>query len=260
MHRSSLRSVLVVLSILALGSAAATALAPPAGGAVATSQSDPRAVELAESVMAAMGGEDAWNATRYISWDFMGRGRLHWWDKWTGNHRIETTRDGDELVMLFNINTMEGRYWRNGEQVIDPAEVEELSDQAHAAWINDTYWMFMPYKLLDPGVTLEYRGEAELPDGRPAHVLQLTFENVGRTPQNRYLVYVADDTGLVEQWSWFRGASDAEPQFTLPWAGWQRFGAILLCTDHGRGADWDIQVHEELPDSVFTSPEPVSTR
>lgn len=261
MNRDSLPAVAALPLILALVPPPATPVVPAAFAQPETTQSDRRAVEIAESVMEAMGGRQAWDETRYISWDFMGRDRRHWWDKWTGNHRIETTtQDGDDLVMLFNINTMEGRFWRNGQEVTDPDEVEELRDRAHGMWINDTYWMFMPYKLLDPGVTLEYMGEEEMQDGRVADVLQLTFDDVGRTPQNRYLVYVARDSGLVEQWSWFRNASDAEPQFTLPWDDWQRFGDIMLCTDHGRGADWDIQVHEELPEPVFTSPEPVAVR
>jgi len=252
MHRGLQRSLPILVLALLL-----TAALPLAGAG--TGQSDSRATAIAESVMVAMGGQEAWENTRYISWDFFGRGRLHWWDKWTGNHRLEYTNDADErIVALFDVDTMEGRFWRDGEEVTDAAALEELKDAAHGAWINDTYWMFMPYKLLDPGVTLEYQGEAEMQDGTMADVLQLTFDDVGRTPQNRYLVYVAKDSGLVEQWSWFRDASDAEPQFTLPWAGWQRFGDIMLCTDHGRGAGWDIRVHDELPESVFTSPDPVT--
>jgi hypothetical protein len=117
--------------------------------------------------------------------------------------------------------------------------------------------MFMPYKLLDPGVTLRYGGEKEMEDGRGADVLVLTFEEVGYTPENKYDVFVARDTGLVEQWSFYRNADDEEPSFTLPWTGWREFGGILLATDHGREKDWDIAVPESLPRTVFTSPDPV---
>ena len=30
---------------------------------------------------------------------------------------------------------------------------------AYAIWVNDTYWLLMPYKMKDPGVTLAYDGE-----------------------------------------------------------------------------------------------------
>ena len=42
---------------------------PPAPG-FDIEHSDPAAVELADSVMAAMGGRDNWDNTRFISWNF----------------------------------------------------------------------------------------------------------------------------------------------------------------------------------------------
>jgi len=220
-------------------------------------QSDQKATEIARATLDAMGGEEAWNNTRYISWKFMG-GRLHVWDKWTGNHRIEQeTQDGDTLVSLLNINTGNGRIFLNGVEITDAEELAQRQNRAVGYWINDTYWMFMPYKLLDPGVTLKYLGEKPMQDGRDADVVQLTFEDVGNTPDNKYEVFVAKDTGLVEQWSHWTNASDPEPRFTMPWAGWQRIGNIMLATDHGRDRDWSIHVYDSLPETVFTDPEPL---
>ena len=48
----------------------------------------------------------------------------------------------------------------------DMVSVQEYLELGHRTWINDSYWMFMPYKLLDPGVTLAYAGERALEDGR----------------------------------------------------------------------------------------------
>ncbi len=210
--------------------------------------------------MDAMGGQDAWDNTRHLSWNFMGRGRLHHWDKWTGNVRIETAagqnRQGEPTpttLTLMNINTREGRAWVDGEEVFGE-QLDERLDGGWRAWVNDAYWMFMPYKLLDPGVNLTYVGEDIMEDDREADVLQLTFESVGVTPDNRYLVYVARDSGLVEQWSWFASRDQAEPGFTRPWADWERFGDIMIATDHGFGAEWDIAVHDSLPEAVYTDP------
>ena len=44
----------------------------------------------------------------------------------------------------------------------------------------------MPYKLKDSGVTLKYKGQDTLETGHPAEKLQLTFEEVGKTPENKY--------------------------------------------------------------------------
>jgi len=219
---------------------------------ITAQQSDARAIAIAEQLMEKMGGQEAWNNTRYIRWSFFGR-RTHYWDKWTGNHRIES----DGRVVLFNANTREGRAWQDKQEIIDPTALAEALEEAYGRWINDTYWMFMPYKLLDPGVTLAFVGEQPMADGRSSEVLQLTFESVGLTPQNRYLVFVASDTGLVEQWSYFRDTADTEPGFTAPWENWQQFGNIMLATGHGRDADWEIAVFPELPASVFENPDPV---
>ena len=218
--------------------------------------SDSRAIEIAQSVIERMGGWESWDNTRCLSWRFFGR-RMHHWDKWTGDVRIEGPAGDDDYLWLMNVNTTQGRVWKNGEEINDTEELAEALLTGRKVWVNDSYWLVMPYKLLDPGVTLKYSGEREMADGRAADVLKLTFgEGVGYTPENRYEVFVAKDTGLVEQWSFYRNAPDEEPGFTLPWQGWQEFGRIMLATGRGRGMDWEIAVHDELPESVFNSPEP----
>lgn len=226
---------------------------PPAPGFNAEA-SDPRAVEIADEVMAAMGGREAWDATRYLAWNFFGM-RSHVWDKWTGDARFEP----EDRVVLFNVHRPEeGRVFAQGEEVTDEAERAKWLDNAYKAWINDSYWLLMPYKLKDTGVTLNYMGEGELPDGREADVVQLTFEDVGVTPQNKYHVLVSLDRRLVEEWAFFPTRETEEPQFRTPWADWREYGAILLSGDRGQRKIEDIHVFDELPRSVFESPEPVS--
>jgi hypothetical protein len=246
-------TTLILVGLLAAGQLTAREENPPAPGFDAAG-SDTRAIEIADAVMTAMGGRDAWDATRYLSWNFFGR-RTHVWDRWTGDLRFE---QGDQLV-LTNIHDKSGRAWEGGEEVTDPAERERLLENTYRAWINDSYWLLMPYKLKDSGVTLELAGEGELPDGRPAWILQLTFEDVGVTPQNKYDVYVAKDTELVEQWSFYPTVDQEEPAFTTPWANWQKHGAILLSGDRGelRGNPaqlTDVRVFDSLPEAVFESP------
>lgn len=223
-----------------------------------TPESDARAIEIAQSVMERMGGWEAWDATRYVSWNFFGR-RTHYWDRGSGDLRLELPTEEGRYLVLMNVRTREGRAWKDGAPIEDATEAAELLQQAHETWINDAYWMFMPYKLLDPGVTLKYGGERNMEDGRAANVLELTFgDGVGYTPENRYEVLVAVDSGLVEQWNFYADAADGEPRFRMPWSGWEPFGRIKLATSHGRDADWEIAVHDELPRSVFESPEPVA--
>ena len=218
--------------------------------------SDPEAVALAKDVMRRMAGAAAWDRARYLTWDFFRR-RRHVWDKHTGQVRIDVERRKAEepVVILMNVITKKGRAWKGGAEVTDPDELAELLDTGEAAWINDSYWLVMPYKLLDTGVTLHALGQGTMADGRPADILELTFYNVGRTPENKYHVYVGRESGLVEQWDFFADRDDQDPRLVCPWANWKRYGRIMLSGDRGdMGQLTDIAVLDELPVTVLASP------
>ena len=208
--------------------------------------------------MVELGGRQAWDETRFLTWSFFGR-RRHLWDKQTGDIRIEGADRETErpYLILMNLYDKRGRAWKGGAPVTDPDELAEMLEYGESVWINDSYWMFMPYKLKDSGVTLKYLGTGQMLDGRPAEILQLTFEAVGRTPQNKYKVYVAADSGLVEQWDYYADATDEEPNFSSPWHNWQRYGRILLSDNRGERGHTDIAVLDALPPEVLSSPEPV---
>ncbi len=226
--------------------AAALSFASPAAAATG----DAEALRLAGETLTAMGGREGWDATRFFRWNFAQK-RLHHWDKLTGDLRLEA----DSLLVLLNVNTREGRSWLHGEEVEEAETRAKHLEFGYSAWINDSYWLAMPYKLLDDGVILRYRGESAMEDGRAADLLTMTFDSVGVTPQNKYDVWIARDTGLVSQWAYYPTAGDEEPRFVRPWAGWRPFGRILLPTDHGREDDpWGIEVPEELPRSLFEVP------
>jgi hypothetical protein len=187
-------------------------------------------VRIAEEVVAGLGGRAGWSQARVLEWTFF-KPRAHCWDTWTGDYRLD---EGAKTVLM-NLNTGRGRVFEGGKEVTDESAVSQELARAKSIWINDSYWLLMPYKLLDPGVTLGYAGERKLSDGRPADVLVLTFEGVGDTPRNKYEVWVAQDTRRVEQWSYWKDRDETEPKFTTPWAGWKRYGPILLSGDRGEG-------------------------
>lgn len=225
-------------------------------------QSDDKAIAIAERVMEALGGEQAWKATRTIRFTFA-NARTHYWDKHAGRERLEgTTKEGETYCVLLDLDTKAGDVYLNGK----PAAGEEKKkwlERGYAAWVNDTYWLVMPYKLHDPGVTLIYDGEESL-DGATYDKLKLTFENVGLTPGDTYWAYINRDTGLMDRWAYILESYEPDaPATHWVWYDWQEYGDIMLASgrrnpESGRELPLsDIAVFGELPASVFTSPEKV---
>lgn len=246
-------TVVCALLLCLGGSGAAQTLNNPPMPGFNSAGSDARAVEIADQVMEALGGRKNWDDTHYIVWRFFGR-RLHVWDKWRNTDRVEF----GNMVIVVNLNDQTGRAWRDGQEITDPDSLKPLLERGRRAWINDAYWMFMPYKLKDTGVTLKYIGEGKMQDGRDADVLQLTFSGVGVTPENKYRVYVDRKTALVGQWDYFQTAGDDKPGMSTPWENWQRFGSILLSDSRGgQRKHTDIAVYSSVPASVFEDPAPV---
>ncbi|MCP4202801.1 MAG: hypothetical protein GY769_12815, partial [bacterium] len=62
----------------------------PAAEGFLAAESDAEAIAIADRVMERLGGRQAWDATRVVTWKFFGD-RFHVWDRHTGDVRIEGT-------------------------------------------------------------------------------------------------------------------------------------------------------------------------
>lgn len=212
--------------------------------------SDPAAVELADSIMSAMGGRSNWNKTRYISWSFSGRRKLIW-DKQSGRVRIEST--DDRAVYLINVNNGQGKVQINGKEVIEKDSLQKMLQAARGIWINDSYWLVMPFKLKDTGVTLKYLGEDTLQTGGKCNVVDLMFTDTGSASESKYRIYVDITDNLVKQWSYFKKAEQDSATFTRPWDNYKKYGDILLSGDRSDGSGpRDVKIDTDLPDKIFT--------
>lgn len=211
--------------------------------------SDAEAMALADEVMAAMGGYDNWKNTHYLSWNFFGR-RKSLWNKWTGDVRIEVPES--ETIILVNVNDSTGKVSQGGK-ILLPSDTlcEQLLRKGITWWINDSYWLVMPFKLKDSGVTLRYLGERMTQDSTLADCMQLTFENVGLSPEHKYQVYVDKTTKLVCQWDYFDNFKNETPAFSTPWKDYQEYGKVLLSSSRGQNALSEIQVLETVDEKRF---------
>jgi len=135
-------------------------------------------------------------------------------------------------------------------------ELRKALESAHAWWVNDTYWLLMPYKMREPGVVLSHAGRAQDANGSWDKVL-LTFEGVGLTPKDKYWVFVNTKTGLVDRWE-FVLKGEKTPPVPFDWKGWKDYGRIKLADDRVNPKD-GMRIHfpvldapATLPDAAFT--------
>lgn len=225
---------------------------------------DPEAARVFAGVLETIAPDRGWERTRYVAFDrysSSGTLRSHRWDRWEGTYWIRAPVGENEMVALFNVNapTRDERIWLDGEAVVDEARSDSLATRAHAWFINDTYWLLFPFKWADPGVNTRYLGEMEQ-WGETWDVLELTFENVGLTPQNRYRAFVDPESGRFELWQHYTNVDDEEPRFTNRWADWQRYGPIFL-SSRRESQDGSLGVHfenltasTEVPAGAFDPP------
>ena len=202
--------------------------------------SDPKAVAIADQVMTALGGKKQWDALRGLRWSFgsmlgdsVRSSRRHAWDKRTGWHRVDgVNRQGQSYTYIHTLgDTTSGMAWVNGNK-IEGDSLKKLIQRANALWINDTYWMLMPYKLRDPGVTLKYAGDTTM-TGNTYDRLALSFDKVGLTPGDHYWVYVNRAVHRVERWEMVL-EGDQPPPVAYTWEGWEQHDGLWFPTAHMR--------------------------
>ena len=221
------RSALLLLCVLAPAARAETAA------------SDPKAVHIANQVMAALGGKERWDKARYFRWTFevsvndtLRPGRRHLYDKYTGWHRVDgTNRAGQPFCYIENLNDSTGVAWVNG-QPIEGDSLKKLMHAAHGQWINDSYWFLMPYKLRDPGVTLKYDGMVKDSTGAVEDKVALSFDsNIGMTPGDLYWVYVDRKSHRIVRWD---HQLQGNPPPPTPWSldDWETHDGLWFATAH----------------------------
>ena len=222
---------------VALGLIGALVVAGPAPARAETAASDPRAVAIADQVMVAMGGKDAWEKLPGLRWSFdvtvndtLRSSRREAWDRKTDWYRVEgKTRAGQPFCFMRSLRSDEGRAWMDGKS-IEGDSLQKLLKRAKSLWINDTYWLLMPYKLRDPGVTLQYAGDTTVA-GATYDRVALSFENVGETPGDHYWVWVNRGNHRVERWDMVL-QSDQPPPKSYTWEGWEQHGGLWFATAH----------------------------
>lgn len=177
----------------------------------------------------------------------------HRWDRRNGRDRISwTNRQGELNDAVVMLATKRGCGHVDGRPV-DGDPLVALAQSAYGRWVNDAYWLMVPLKVLDPGVSrrvLEPEGETRR--------LELTFDSVGLTPGDRYVLEV-DPEGRLTRWEMaLEGAEPGDEPKGVTFEGHTAVGPLTLPLEHtaeGEGNRQvllrDVTVHETVQDDAF---------
>jgi hypothetical protein len=197
-------------------------------------EGSPEALALATKEIAATGGA-SWEKARYFRFDFLvdfperkAGPFAHYWDRWTGSYRVDVPGD-DGYSAYFNLNDPKNAgkavILRKGNRLTGEDAAKVLA-KAYGRFINDSYWLLAPLKVLDPGVKLEDGGTATF-DGKDAHVLKLSFSGVGLTPGDAYRHYVDPATGALLGWEY---VLESKQEGKWKWVDIADFAGLKLST------------------------------
>jgi hypothetical protein len=202
-------------------------------------EADAKAAAVAKQLSDAMGGQRTWDVLPYFRFDFVvvrdGKevARFkHWWDKRTGRDRVEGPDDkGRTVTAIVDLKDRKGKSFTEGIVDTDPTNVANLMQMGYERWVNDTYWIIMPFKLRDPGAHLKYLREQRA-DGQLYDVLRLSFQaGVGLTPGDRYTLYVNRRTHLLDKWEMMLQGQKPPPGVAT-WESWTPVGPVKLALNH----------------------------
>ena len=198
-----------------LGVAGLVAVFLLATGFAAGAQEADKAQQLAREVWKASGGEN-WPKVKEIRFTFI------------------VEQDGKQVASAeHHWNVAAGTdhvKWKGKEVTVNlaaPADDED-GKAAYARWVNDSYWLLAPLKVLDPGVKLTHEGTKDL-NGTPHETLRLSFAGVGLTPGDQYLLYVDPQTKLVRAWDYI---PSPEKVMHGTWENYKTVGGLQLSTEH----------------------------
>ena len=239
-------ALLIIISIACNNPQVTGVTSPPLQTPKATG--DSIALQLARDVILACGGLEEWNAIHYLSFNFFDS-RLWYWDKWSNRYRVESLRRSYRIA-----GTLDGKetyLFANGKVETNADSLSAYGKLAHNVWINDTYWLMMPFKLLDEGVQLSYKGVLPIDSTTSAKCIELTFDSVGVTPENKYLIYIDSTNHSIIHWSYFEQKNDTLPQLSNAWTDYKSYGNIKLSSGRGERSLKDIKIAENVPDHFF---------
>lgn len=111
--------------------------------------------------------------------------------------------------------------------------LDSLAQQADQSFVNDSYWLLVPIKLLtDTGTTVIYFKEKEAPISKTTlNMLTIIYGDTGGyTPGDAYDVYY-DANFDIKEWA-YRKANSETAQLVTTFENYKNMNGLNIATDH----------------------------
>jgi hypothetical protein len=277
--RSSRSHALLLAGTLALPVALFTACGPGRTAAATqttpaafdASKSDAKAVEIADQVIAASGGEAAWTKAKQIEFTAKvtvdGQEKVnvhHVWDRWNGRHHFEKADPVSKAELMVGYEQFgDAKFGEvDGHSDIPRDQVAKMKGEAEKRIAIDAFNLLLPFKLKDPGVTLKFveeRPDPATPDKMAYDVVKMTFDaGVGLSPGDVYYVVVDKASHLIHHIEMVESGKADDQRIGYKFDDYQDIGGLKLSLKRqniGYAAEQleftDVKVSGEVDEEQF---------
>ncbi len=188
---------------------------------------------MAQSMLKGL-NKPAWDSLKFLKWEFTG-GHRYLWDK-QGNKAI-VEWDGNRV--LLDLDKIDGLAFKDAIEVADEKK-HELIQKAWSYWCNDSFWMFAPFKVYDPGTK---RTVVNTEKGQKG--LMVTYESGGVTPGDGYL-WLLDENNIPTGYKMWTSIIPIKGLY-MSWENWKTLkgGAKVAIGHKSKLLSFDMKDVEE---------------
>lgn len=241
--RTFARIALVTLALCGCSPGRTTfAVHPSAAPAFDRAGSDPKAVEIAERVIAASGGHDKWDAAKQVRWSVsIASGDTRppitldeAWDRWNGRHHMKLHTQAGDIIVMRGLYDGKGAAFGGGEggmQKLTKQETDHAVADARERWEFDTTPLLIAFLLESPGVKLTLVGERPGEGAAPAtDEIKVSFDPKDPTRSLTYYALVNRTTSQIDRIEIVKVGDPDTKRVGYKLATWVEVGGLKLPT------------------------------
>ena len=241
---------LVLVTVTACGAArTVAATAPGSPTAFDAARSDPKAIAVADQVLAAVGGEAAWAKVKQLRWaqKFLDKDNVvleaeQAWDRWEGRHHLDARAGGSHFMTMYELwGDRANAYLADKDddlRLVSGDQKKKLLGEAKKRWLDDAYSLTMKYEV----VKVTFAAKAGPRDG------------------DVYRVYVDKETHLIDSTEYLapgKPQGDTDPAVAYKWGDWVDAGGLKFATTRQnmgypeKVVYSDVKVAEKVDEELF---------